>query len=87
MGTVSIEQFIEFLSLELDLGGQPLLPDTDLRQDLALDSLDALRIAAGIEVEYGVLLPEELLAEITSVADLHHYVNLAVERGGPEPGS
>lgn len=45
-------------------------PDDDLRATLGLDSLSALRIAAAVEREFAVTIPDEKLHEVTTLRDL-----------------
>ena len=64
----------------------PITGTTDLATDLGLDSLGRVELAARIEAELGVELPETELAEVATVADL---MQLIAEGGGgekPPPG-
>lgn len=45
-------------------------PDDDLRATLGLDSLSALRIAAAVEREFAVTIPDEKLHEVSTLRDL-----------------
>jgi acyl carrier protein len=48
--------------------------DDDLRVVLGLDSLSALRVAAAIEREFGVTIPDDELHEVRSLGAMLAYV-------------
>jgi|GEM_PF-4932737 len=54
------------------LGVEPstLVPQVSLRDELAVDSLDLLDVMVALEDELGVVLPERMLDEIRTIADL-----------------
>ena len=47
-----------------------------LRGDLAMSSLDLIDLAVEVEEKYGIELPNEDLAGITTVNDLIKYISL-----------
>lgn len=49
--------------------------DDDLRVTLGLDSLSALRVAAGIEREFGVTIPDERLHDLPTMKAMLAYLN------------
>lgn len=75
-------RLVAFVADELGVDPARLHPETSLVDDLDVDSLDILRLAAGLDADFDVALPEELLPEILTVADLHHYVAAAMSRNG-----
>ncbi|HYV86591.1 MAG TPA: AMP-binding protein [Patescibacteria group bacterium] len=58
-----------------------LRPETRLVEDLGLASLDLVEIAAGFEEEFGVALPEELMA-VATVGGLEESARQALAGGG-----
>ena len=52
--------------------------DDDLQTSLGLDSLSALRVAAGLEREFGITIPDERLQELKSVQDMLSHVRSQV---------
>ena len=53
---------------------------TDLKEDLGMDSLDAMELAMAIKEKLGVEVPEEKLAEVVTVEDIVTYVDDALEK-------
>jgi acyl carrier protein len=49
---------------------EDLVPEVSLTDDLAADSLDLVEVALALENEFGMSLPEQLLEEIRTYADL-----------------
>ena len=48
--------------------------DDDLRTALGLDSLSSLRVAAGVEREFGVTIPDEKLHDLPTVRAILEYL-------------
>ena len=48
---------------------------TSLKDDLGIDSLDAMEIAMSVEEKLGVSIPEEKLGELVLVKDIVDYVD------------
>lgn len=47
-----------------------ILPETKLKEDLSLDSLDLYELVVAIEDEYDVKFPENELQDIVTVGDI-----------------
>ena len=62
-----IEQIKEYMVNNLQIDESAITPDAHLIDDLQLTSLDIMDIAMYIEEEFGVVLEEEDLAEISTV--------------------
>ncbi|MBR3276341.1 MAG: acyl carrier protein [Eubacterium sp.] len=52
---------------------------TILKEDLGMDSLDAMELVMLIEEKTGLSIPEEKLPEFITVDDIVNYVNSAME--------
>src|SRR5437879_4988880 len=66
-----IESHLRYLVADrLGVGDQELVPDVDLREDLAVDSLDLLELALAVEAEFGIALPERVLDRVRRYGDL-----------------
>ncbi len=50
-------------------------PDTDLKEDLGMDSLDAMELAMSIEENLGVTIPEDKIGDMVYVKDIVAYVD------------
>lgn len=62
-----IEQIKEYMINNFQIDESAITPDAHLIDDLQLTSLDIMDIAMYIEEEFGVILEEEDLAEISTV--------------------
>ena len=61
-----VEILVDFLSIQ----AQELSPDTSVKEDLALDSLDLYELVVILEEEFNVEIPTERLEEISTIEDL-----------------
>ena len=84
-----IEPHLRYLVADrLGVGAEELVPGVDLREDLAVDSLDLLELGLAIEVEFGITLPERTLEQVRRYGDLvAATVDLVGERRLAEPSS
>ena len=58
----------------LDLDSANITMDSNLKEDLDVDSLDAVEVIMAIEEEYGVDIDDEVIPKITTVSDLVNYI-------------
>lgn len=73
--------FARALGQRLELDGTSWTADDLLVDQLAWDSLVAMEVVAWLE-EQGIHLPEELLGELRTLGDLHHYTQTLAPRAG-----
>ncbi|CAK7039255.1 MAG: Acyl carrier protein [Desulfovibrio sp.] len=65
----------EALAKEFELDVATLRPEAAFREDLGLDSLDAVDMVIVLEQEFGVKIGKDpAIANITTVGDLHEYI-------------
>lgn len=62
-----------------------LLPDTDLKIDLNVDSLQGLQIIAAIESQFGIIVPDDDLDSYTSVRAIVETIE-RLEQAGKQLG-
>lgn len=55
----------------VQLGRRRVAADDRLVEDLGAESLDLVNIVAALEDRYGIDIPEEEIADLRTVADLH----------------
>ena len=60
-------------------GEEAITPKTDLRRDLAADSLALVELLLLLESEFEVEIPDEDAQEITTVQQIVNYLNLILE--------
>ncbi|MDR0818803.1 MAG: phosphopantetheine-binding protein [Oscillospiraceae bacterium] len=65
-----LDKLKDMLSAQLGADADVIGADTDIVNDLGADSLDVAELMMGIEVEFGLLLTEEQLADVHTVGEL-----------------
>ena len=65
-------------SAHLDLAVERLRPDALLGEDLGVDSLAAIELGMVLEDEFGISLPDDVLAEVQTFGDLVDVVTARV---------
>ena len=69
------ERVKKILEKQLRLkAGVEVTPDSRIKEDLGADSLDVLQLLMAIEDEYGIEVPDEKLAEFSTVGDVVAYL-------------
>ena len=69
-----LERVIEIIQEQLNLDGVEITEDSSFKDDLGADSLDLFELVMAFEEEYGVEIPSEDLAQITTVAAVVEYM-------------
>lgn len=72
------EIFLETLKIQPD----KLKGDTDLKNDLALDSLDMIEVVYEMEDRFDVQIPEEKIQEIATFDQIIDGLHAAIEAKG-----
>jgi len=72
------EIFLETLKIR----PEKLLPDTSLKDDLALDSLDMIEVVYEMEDRFDVQIPEEKIQEIATFDQIVDGLHAAIEAKG-----
>jgi acyl carrier protein len=79
-------QILELITAELsrlsDRADGPVTPETRLREELGLNSLDAVDLALELEDELDIELPDEELAKFQTVGDVARAVRRLLDAGG-----
>ncbi len=78
-GLADLPAFITALEAHLDIDLSGAHRDSLLASDLALDSLAMIEIFVLLENE-GVVLPDDLIPELRTLGDLHHYAVVLAPR-------
>ncbi|GHU93431.1 acyl carrier protein [Clostridia bacterium] len=52
-----------------------ILPDTDVRGELGMDSLDAVELMMELEDEFGISIPSEKSAELKTVTEIAELID------------
>ena len=69
-----IEQTNRFLRDELDIDAKLILPDTELKRDIGISSVDAVSIAIFVEQTFccPIIMPQ--IKAIVTINDLYDYI-------------
>jgi acyl carrier protein len=69
----TIEETIKRIIIQ-QIGNEKILPDSKLKDDLGIDSLDAIEIIMYVEDEFGIEIPDEEAEHMITVGDIVAYV-------------
>ena len=72
---MNFEKIKELIIEIINCGEDEITLDTDLKEDLGMDSLDAMELAMSIEENLGVTIPEDKIGEMVYVKDIVTYVD------------
>lgn len=65
-----LEQLKELICEYADVKAEEISEDTNIKEDLALDSLSLLNLAVAIESEFGLEVSDEDAMKLETVADV-----------------
>ncbi len=85
MTTNNIEQ--EIISIISDVSGfepEEIKPDTNLQNELEIDSIKAIEITVAIEKKYKISVRDEDVPKILTLRDAVELVNKLLEHNTPE---
>ena len=58
------------LARQLRLDPERVKPESDIKKDLGADSLDILQLLMRMEDDYGIVIPDQQLAQFRYVSDV-----------------
>jgi acyl carrier protein len=59
---------------EFELDPAAITPEARMREDLGLDSLDAVDLVVALERQLNVQIPEEVARQMRTVGDIHAFL-------------
>jgi len=69
------EKIVDILSEQLDIENKNTITmDSELVDDLGADSLDSIDIVMSVEDEFGIEVPDEVIENMKTVADIVDYI-------------
>jgi acyl carrier protein len=75
---IQAEQAIQILKDtlvgEFELDPAAITPEARMREDLGLDSLDAVDLVVALERQLNVQIPEEVARQMRTVGDIHAFL-------------
>ena len=69
-----IEKVDAILVEEFELEEDSVVPEASLREDLDLDSLDAVDLIVALEKAFGFRIDEKEVVDMKTVGDIHNYI-------------
>lgn len=64
----------EIIITTLSVSDKDINLDTNLKKDLNADSLDAVEVIMGVEEEFGIEIPDEVIHKISTIKDIVEYI-------------
>lgn len=71
----------DYLMKECEIPEQRLFPETNLYEDLSLDSIDAFNLASMIEKEMDIAIADDDLKKIVTIQDIMDYIAHRIHPG------
>ena len=75
------EKINSILVEDFELPADTLTQDATLRDDLGLDSLDAIDLASKLEEQSGIVIETQALPELNTLGDMYALVEELVAKG------
>jgi len=76
------KRIIDILANELGRSPEAITPNTDLKSDLGINSLDLMNIILVFEESFGICISDDDVKRLDTVADLVSYVETLAPVGG-----
>lgn len=71
---MNLEALIEIISNVTKFEVEEITKESTLGDELAIDSLEMLKITTELEVKLGVILDADKIAKLITVEDLYNYI-------------
>ncbi|MBP3691973.1 MAG: acyl carrier protein [Clostridia bacterium] len=69
-----LEKLIEIVSEQLDIDAATITADTNLIEDLGVDSLDIVEMFMEVQDEFDIEIPDEDVDSIKTIGDMADYI-------------
>lgn len=74
-----LEKLTELLAEQLKVDASTIAPDTDLKEDLGVDSLDLFEFVMALEEEFDIEIPTDDVSEMTTLQQVADYLEKATK--------
>ena len=71
-----LEKVRTIISDTINCNGEDIQLETSLKDDLEMDSLDAVELNLALEEKFGISIDEETMAGIKTVGDIVNYLEV-----------
>ena len=72
---MTFEKVKEIIMDTINCSEDKITLEANLKDDLGIDSLDSMELMMAVEDAYGISVPEEELAKLTSVKSIVDYID------------
>jgi acyl carrier protein len=69
-----LQDIIDVLAQYTDVPAEEINENSDLIEDLELNSFDVITIVSDFEDQYGIQIPDDQITEFRTVADIEAYL-------------
>lgn len=69
----------KIISMYTDINPDEITPESDIRNDLGLNSLTLMNLVVEIEDHYNIEIPEDIAVEFETVGDVLKYLDTVVK--------
>ena len=73
-----LEKIQAMLAEALNLPLEKVTPDAKIVDDLGADSLDVVELLSQLEEEYGIVIPDDEVTELRTIAKMSEYIEAHV---------
>lgn len=74
-----LEKLTGLLAEQLKIDVSTITPDTDLKEDLGVDSLDLFEFVMALEEEFDIEIPTDEVSELTTLQQVADYLEKATK--------
>lgn len=71
---MTFDKIKAILAEQLDIDAEDITMETELVNDLGVDSIDAVELLMSIDAEFGVEIPDEEIENIKTIGKLIEYI-------------
>ena len=71
---MTFDKIRAILAEQLDIDAEDITMETELANDLGVDSIDAVELLMSIDAEFGVEIPDEEIENIKTIGKLVEYI-------------
>jgi acyl carrier protein len=71
---MTFDKIKAILAEQLDIDAEDITMETELVNDLGVDSIDAVELLMSIDAEFGVEIPDEEIENIKTIGKLVEYI-------------
>lgn len=72
-------KIVSILNEQLGINPDEVTMQTNIMDDLSIDSLDLVDLLMNLEEEYGVEIPDDKIEDIKTIGDLTQYIEDHIE--------